>query len=187
MKSKFTGDIWGMIGINLLSVLISTVTLGSAMPWAVCMRLRWYTKHTIVDGKRLVFDGKGVQLFGYYVIWLLLSLIPIGAYICASLMLDLQLVYLICLIWASAMPWLIYSLYMPVKFQRWGVRHTHMDNYFGRDNMEYPEREGCPCYGYDNYRDPEYYRRDNYRGPEYYRRDNYRRGDRRANKYRRYY
>ena len=47
-----------------LSVLICGLTLGIATPWAVCTMQNWKTKHTVVDGQRLYFDGTGAQLFG---------------------------------------------------------------------------------------------------------------------------
>ncbi len=47
-----------------LSALICGLTLGIATPWAVCTMQNWKTKHTVVDGQRLYFDGTGAQLFG---------------------------------------------------------------------------------------------------------------------------
>lgn len=80
MESKFTGGLLGLIGINILSMLLMTITLGIGTPWAVCMKEKWYAEHTIIDGKQLVFDGNGGQLFGNYIKWLLLSLITCGIY-----------------------------------------------------------------------------------------------------------
>lgn len=54
-------------------------------------------KHTVIDGKRLVFDGKGVQLFGQYIKWFLLSIITLG----------------------------IYSFWLNIKMKQWVVSHTH--------------------------------------------------------------
>lgn len=176
MESKFTGDLWGMIGVNLLSALISIITLGIGAPWAVCMRIKWYTKHTIVDGKRLVFDGRGVQLFGYCLVWLLLLMIPSGLTIYAiQSNLDLNL-----FIWISASFWFIYSLYLPIKFQQWGVKHTHaqsVNNRYWQNNAGYSGGEGYPYHGPENYRGPEYnHSPENYRGPEYYHGPEYYRG-----------
>lgn len=99
MESKFTGGLLGMIGIGILQALLSIVTLGIGIPWAVCMKERWYVKHTIIDGHKLTFDGTGGQLFGNYIKWFLLSIITLG----------------------------IYSLWLGIKMKKWVVKHTHME------------------------------------------------------------
>ena len=40
----------------------------------------WEAKHTVVNGKRLYFDGSAVQLFGNWIKWLLLCVITLGIY-----------------------------------------------------------------------------------------------------------
>lgn len=50
MESKFTGGLLGLIGISILQFLITVLTLGLALPGAVCMKERWLAKHTIIDG-----------------------------------------------------------------------------------------------------------------------------------------
>ena len=174
MKSKFTGDLWGWIGIKLLELLISIVTLGIAMPWAVCMRMRWYAKHTIVDGKRLVFDGKGIQLFGWCLGEVLFSIIPVGVYIVCGELLALDKLYLGLALWIAATPWFIYVLYLPIRLQKWGVKHTHaeiFEDYDWQDDVEYPAEEEYSYRCYGNCRCPRYYRRpDHHRHLDYYRR-----------------
>ena len=61
------------------------------------MKERWLAKHTIIDGKQLVFDGKGIQLFGQYIKWFLLSIVTFG----------------------------IYTLWLGIKMKKWVVKHTH--------------------------------------------------------------
>ena len=97
MKSKFTGGLLGDIGISLLCTLITLITLGLGLPWAICIRERWYAKHTIIDGQQLYFDGTAGQLFGNYIKWLLLTIITIG----------------------------IYSFWLSIKMKQWVVSHTH--------------------------------------------------------------
>ena len=97
-ESKFTGGLLGLIGISILQVLLTVITLGLAYPWAVCMKERWIAKHTIIDGKQLVFDGTGVQLIGKYLLWWFLTLITFG----------------------------IYSFWLNIKMKQWVVKHTHM-------------------------------------------------------------
>ena len=98
MESKFTGGLLGLIGISILQGLIITFTLGIATPWAVCLKESWIAKHTIIDGRQLVFDGTGGQLFGNYIKWFLLTIITFG----------------------------IYSLWLSIKMKQWVVKHSHL-------------------------------------------------------------
>ena len=96
-ESKFTGGLVGMIGIGILQGLLITFTLGFGAPWAICMAERWYAKHTYIDGKQLVFDGTGGQLFGNYIKWFLLTVITFG----------------------------IYGFWLNIKMKQWVTKHTH--------------------------------------------------------------
>ena len=70
-NSKFTGGIFGLIGISALASLLTICTCSIGAPWAFCMVQRWYTKHTTIDGQPLYFDGTGGQLWGKIFLWLL--------------------------------------------------------------------------------------------------------------------
>lgn len=96
-ESKFDGGLLGMIGISILQGLLIGITLGIGAPWAICMKERWIARHTVIDGRRLVFDGTGGQLFGNYIKWFLLTLITFG----------------------------IYSFWLSIKMKQWIVKHTH--------------------------------------------------------------
>lgn len=48
-----------LIGCFLLTIL----TFGLALWYLVCTYQRWNTKHTVYDGKRLVFEGTGKNYF----------------------------------------------------------------------------------------------------------------------------
>ncbi len=80
LKSEFDGGLLGLIGVGIVTALITFFTLGLGMPWAVCYSERWYAKHTIIDNKRLMFRGTGGQLFGHYIKWFLLTIITLGIY-----------------------------------------------------------------------------------------------------------
>jgi uncharacterized membrane protein YjgN (DUF898 family) len=56
----------------------------------------WETRHTVINGKRLKFDGTGLQLLGSWIKWLLLSIITLG----------------------------IYALWVPIKIKAWTTKHT---------------------------------------------------------------
>ena len=64
----------------MLGALVTTITLGICAPWAICMVYGWETKHTVINGKRLVFDGKAMQLFGTWIKWIFLCIITLGIY-----------------------------------------------------------------------------------------------------------
>jgi uncharacterized membrane protein YjgN (DUF898 family) len=97
MDSKFTGGLLGFIGISILKYALVVVTLGLGTPWAVCIEENWMTKHTIIDGEQLTFDGNGAQLFGNYIKWFLLTIITIG----------------------------IYGFWLNIKMKQWVVMHIH--------------------------------------------------------------
>jgi hypothetical protein len=98
-ESKFDGTLLGLIGVRIVSFLITAFTLGIGVPWAVTYHQRWLIKHQTIDGKQLVFDGTGGQLFGNYIKWFLLAIITLG----------------------------IYGLWIPLKIQAWVTKHTHFE------------------------------------------------------------
>ena len=98
MESKFTGGLLGLIGITILQELIIIFSAGIATPWAVCVKQNWVAKHTTIDGRQMIFDGTGGQLFGNYIKWFLLSIVTCG----------------------------IYSLWLGLNMQKWVTKHTHL-------------------------------------------------------------
>ena len=98
MESKFNGGLLGMIGIGILQGIIIAFTLGIGTPWAICLKESWYAKHTKIDGRQVTFDGTGLQLFGTYIKWFLLTIVTLG----------------------------IYSFWLSIKMKAWVVSHTHL-------------------------------------------------------------
>ena len=83
-KSKsfqFDGGAGTYLGTGLLAFLITVLTFGICYPFAVVLRHRWRARHTIIDGRRLVFRGSAIGLFGNWIKWLLLSIVTIGIYL----------------------------------------------------------------------------------------------------------
>lgn len=97
-RSEFTGGAFANFGVNFVVTLVSLITIGLAFPAMTCWRLRWKAKHTFIEGRQLVFDGTGAQLFGKYLLWLLLSVVTLGLY----------------LIFAAQL-----------KYVAWETKHTH--------------------------------------------------------------
>ena len=97
MESKFTGTLAGLIGINIVQLLLTFFTLGIGAPWAMCIKQRWLAKHTVIDGRRHRFDGTGGQLFGKYILWFLLLIVTFG----------------------------IYGFWLNINMHKWMTAHTH--------------------------------------------------------------
>lgn len=53
-------NLWA--GTYFVQLLFYNIRFGAA--WASCLKLRWETSHTVVNGKRLYFNGTAAQLFG---------------------------------------------------------------------------------------------------------------------------
>ena len=107
--SRFIGGAFANFWIETLSVIATIVSLVFLYPVTVCWKLRWKTKNTYVNGKRLVFDGKGAGLFGKFVLWLFLSVITFGVY---------------------------FVLAMPLNVKRWQLKHTHFENVRGESKFD---------------------------------------------------
>ena len=103
VPSRFEGRLIALIGINLLTAFLSTITLGFAYPAMYCLKKRWLYSNTIVNGYRLKFTGSGGQLFGKYILWTFLGIITIG----------------------------IFTLWWPIKYQQWETKHVEIDTYVG--------------------------------------------------------
>ena len=76
-ESYFDGGLLQLIGWRILGALITTLTLGICFPWACCMIYNWEVKHTVINGRRLMFTGTAMQLFGSWIKWLLLTIITL--------------------------------------------------------------------------------------------------------------
>lgn len=79
-QSTFNGTVGGCFAVKLAIFLLVVLTLGLATPWAICIWHKWRMENLVIDGERLVFDGKGRRLFWRYVGWFFLTIITIGNY-----------------------------------------------------------------------------------------------------------
>jgi uncharacterized membrane protein YjgN (DUF898 family) len=98
-RFEFDGGAATYIGTGILAFLITVCTLGFGIPWAICVRYSWRTKHTLIDGYRLRFTGGGARLFGNWIKWWLLIIITVG----------------------------IYSFWVVPRLTRWITRHQEFD------------------------------------------------------------
>lgn len=99
-ESYFDGGLLQLIGYRILGILITFLTLGICAPWAICLVYNWETKHTVINGHRLVFDGSAIGLFGNWIKWLLLTIITIG----------------------------IYGFWLSIALKKWKTKHTQFIN-----------------------------------------------------------
>ena len=95
-KSYFDGGLLSYIGWIILGSLIISCTFGICYPWALCMIYGWKINHTVVEGKRLKFNGSAVGLFGNWIKWLLLIIVTLG----------------------------IYGFWVHIKLEQWKVKNT---------------------------------------------------------------
>ena len=80
MAFHFNGGAGTYIGTAILGTLITVVSLGIALPYAIVLRQRWICKHTYVEGRQLIFTGTGIGLFGQWIKWWLLIIVTGGLY-----------------------------------------------------------------------------------------------------------
>lgn len=95
--SEFRGGYFDYIGRILLGGLLTILTLGIMLPWAIVLINRYEIDNTYIEGRRLCFDGTAMQLFGNYIKWWFFSIITFG----------------------------IYGWITRVKMRQWIVKHTH--------------------------------------------------------------
>ena len=79
-ESKWDGGVLDTVVNSIVASLIISFTCGIATPWAICYMMKFVIEHTVIDGKRLSFDGNGGQLFGNWIKWFLLTCITCGIY-----------------------------------------------------------------------------------------------------------
>ena len=80
-KSHFDGSVFDYVGRMLLGSLISIITLGFGVPWAVCNIYEWEINNTVIEGRRLKFTGTAAGLMGKWIIFMLLSVITCGIFV----------------------------------------------------------------------------------------------------------
>ena len=95
-NTYFDGKMIQWLGWTLLGCLITVVTLGICFPLAYGWKVKWRTKHTVVNGYRHQFDGKPGSLIGRWILWELLTIVTIG----------------------------IFGLWIPTKLQKWAIART---------------------------------------------------------------
>lgn len=79
-RFTFDGGAATFWGTALLAGLVSAFTLGFLYPFSVVLMERWRAKHSLIDGRRLVFTGSALKLFGNWIKWWFFTAITLGIY-----------------------------------------------------------------------------------------------------------
>lgn len=90
-RSYFDGGLLSYVGW-----IITLCTFGICYPWALCMIYGWKINHTVIEGRRLKFNGTAIGLFGNWIKWLLLIIVTLG----------------------------IYGFWVQIKLEQWKVKNT---------------------------------------------------------------
>lgn len=96
-ESYFDGGLAQYVGYSIIGIIVTVITLGICYPLALTLIYGWKINHTIVEGRRLRFDGTATQLFGNWIKWWFLSAITLG----------------------------IYSFWLVISLEKWKAKHTH--------------------------------------------------------------
>lgn len=99
-ESYFDGGLLSLIGWSFLGFIVTVCTFGICYPWALCMVYAWRINHTVIEGRRLQFNGSAVGLFGNWIKWLLLCIITFG----------------------------IYAFWLNIALEKWKVKNTSFAN-----------------------------------------------------------
>ena len=76
----FDGRAATFAGIWVLCIVVTVGTLGLGFPVAVVSKERWRARHTMIEGRRLVFTGSAVGLLLRWVVWEVLIVVTLGVY-----------------------------------------------------------------------------------------------------------
>jgi uncharacterized membrane protein YjgN (DUF898 family) len=96
VTSYFDGGLLQFIGWSILGVLVTVCTLGICYPWSFTMIYGWKARHTVINGRRLQFNGTAIGLFGNWIKWWLFCVITLG----------------------------IYSFWLFIALEKWKTKHT---------------------------------------------------------------
>jgi hypothetical protein len=80
MMLEFKGGVLPIFLFPFWFVPFMGITFGLALPWIICIVIRWVCENTTIGGKQLSFKGTGGGLIGRYILWSILTFITLGIY-----------------------------------------------------------------------------------------------------------
>jgi uncharacterized membrane protein YjgN (DUF898 family) len=93
-------------GMMQIIAIVATAFLAMlGLAWADIRFIKWETKHTVISGNSIKFNGNAFQLLGNCFKWTFLTIITVG----------------------------IYSLWLPIKVREWKVKHMELQPVYGYD------------------------------------------------------
>lgn len=135
-NSYFDGSAIQLVGWNILCGIVTVITLGLGAFWARVTKIRWETRHTVIDGKRLYFNGTAFQLFGKLVGWEILEIFILGIIMIICIVIENDSYYDTGMIWLGiVLDALILIFSLPafeVYMKKWQVKHTTVIDDNGR-------------------------------------------------------
>lgn len=66
--------------LNVLLNFLNIISVGLLIPFTICIRLRYINRYTIINNRKLIFTGAGINLLGRYILWFFLTIITFGIY-----------------------------------------------------------------------------------------------------------
>ena len=91
--------------MQLVAIAVTAVLALIGLAWAEIRFIKWDTKHTIISGNSIKFNGNAFQLLGNCIKWTFLTIITVG----------------------------IYALWLPIKVRQWKVKHMELTPVYGYD------------------------------------------------------
>lgn len=98
--SYFDGSLLDLMGWNFLRNILKAFTFGLGGAWGDCLYLKYKLSHTVLNGKRLKFEGQGSEYFVEQFKWTFLTIITLG----------------------------IYALWIPINKTKWLVSNIHFED-----------------------------------------------------------
>lgn len=95
----FDGGAGDFLVTGIIAFLVTACTFGICYPWALCMKEKWVINHTVIDGRRMRFEGSAIGLFGNWIKWFFFCVITFG----------------------------IYSFWVVPELQKWKAANTYID------------------------------------------------------------
>ena len=91
--------------MQLVAIAVTAVLALIGLAWAAIRFMKWETKHTVISGNSIKFNGNAFQLLGNCIKWTFLTIITVG----------------------------IYGLWLPIKVRKWKVKHMELQPVYGYD------------------------------------------------------
>ena len=96
--SRYVGKALPLFFLNVGCFFLAILTLGIMFPWCLCWTARYEASNTCIDGRPFVFDGRGSELIGKWLLYLFFLIITCG----------------------------IFGLWIPKKILNWKLAHVHL-------------------------------------------------------------